>query len=62
MKELEDRDDKVSTLKKIVDNLYTDVITLKESNPQSKQLQKIIQQLTDKISLIDSHFKFSVKQ
>ena len=62
MKEMEDRDEKASTLKKIVDNLYTDVITLKDSNPQSKQLQKIIQQLTDKISLIDSHFKFSVKQ
>lgn len=62
MKEMEERDEKASTLKKIVDNLYTDVITLKDSNPQSKQLQKIIQQLTDKISLIDSHFKFSVKQ
>lgn len=59
MKELEERDEKALTSKKIVDNLYTDVITLKDSNPQSKQLQKIIQQLTDKVSIIDTHFKFN---
>jgi hypothetical protein len=60
MKEIESRDEKIMNINKNVDNIYKDVVILKESNPQSKNLQKIIQKLTDKVSLIDSHFKFNL--
>jgi len=60
MKEIDCRDEKIMNINKNVDNIYKDVVILKDSNPQSKNLQKIIQKLTDKVSLIDSHFKFNL--
>ena len=60
IKEIESRDEKIMNINKNVDNIYKDLVILKDSNPQSKNLQKIIQKLTDKVSLIDSHFKFNL--
>ena len=60
LREIESRDEKIMNINKNGDNIYKDVVILKESNPQSTNLQKIIQKLTDKVSLIDSHFKFNL--
>jgi SMC interacting uncharacterized protein involved in chromosome segregation len=58
--EIEAKDEKIINMNKNIDNIYKDVVVLKDSNPNSKNLQKIIQKLTDKVSLIDSHFKFNL--
>lgn len=58
-KEIQERDSKISHLKTTIDKLHAEVVVLRELDPNSKQLQKIIKQLTDKVSLIDKHFKFT---
>ena len=50
---------KQQEVNKLVDKLQTDVIALQDIDPNSKNLQKVIKQLTDKVSLIDKHFKFT---
>ena len=57
--EMEKKQQEVNKLNKTVDKLQADVIVLQNSDPNSKNLQKIIKKLTDKISIIDKHFKFT---
>ena len=57
--ELQGKDQEISKLNKMVETLNNDVVILKDMDPNSKNLQKIIKKLTDKVSVIDKHFKFS---
>ena len=56
---LNKKDQEIAKLTKMVEALNVDIVTVKNLDPSSKNLQKIIKQLTDKVSLIDKHFKFS---
>ena len=57
---IEATNDKINKLQKTIEKLNVDIVTVKELDPNSKQLQKVIKQLTDKVSLIDKHFKFNI--
>ena len=57
---LQDKDVEIEKLTKTIQEVYKDVVVVKELDPNSKQLQKLIKQLTDKVTLIDKHFKFEM--
>lgn len=56
---LQKKEQEITRLTKMVETLNVDVVSVKNLDPSSKQLQKVIKQLTDKVSLIDKHFKFT---
>ena len=56
---LQKKEQEITKLTKMVETLNVDVVSVKNLDPSSKQLQKVIKQLTDKVSLIDKHFKFT---
>ena len=56
---LQKKEQEITKLSKMVETLNNDVVTVKDLDPNSKQLQKIIKKLTDKVTLIDRHFKFN---
>ena len=56
---LQKKEQEITKLSKMVETLNNDVVTVKDLDPNSKQLQKLIKKLTDKVTLIDKHFKFN---
>ena len=56
---LQKKEQEITKLSKMVETLNNDVVNVKDLDPNSKQLQKIIKKLTDKVTLIDKHFKFN---
>lgn len=57
---LQDKDVEITKLTKTMESIYKEVVVVKDLDPNSKQLQKLIKQLTDKVTLIDKHFKFEM--
>ena len=56
---LQKKEQEITKLSKMVETLNNDVVNIKDLDPNSKQLQKLIKKLTDKVSIIDRHFKFN---
>ena len=57
--ELASNQEEIQELRNYINNVNQSVVLLKDSDPNSKILQKTIKVLTDKISKIDKYFKKS---